>query len=104
MAADAGLGQSARVFINGAAGSGLRLPLAAVQRGDGGATAVWVVQDGKARQRAVRLGGYGEDSVPVLEGVGLGDWVVAAGGHLLREGESVKPVDRRNRPVAAGTR
>ena len=42
--------------------------------------------------------------MPVLEGVGLGDWVVAAGGHLLREGESVKPVDRRNRPVAAGTR
>lgn len=104
LAAQAGLGQSARVFISGAAGGSLRLPLAAVQRGDGGATAVWVVKDGKAHQRAVRLGGYGEDSVPVLEGVGLGDWVVAAGGHLLREGESVKPVDRRNRPVAAGAR
>ncbi len=104
MAADAGLGQSARVFITGAPGGGLRLPLAAVQRGDGGATAVWVVKDGKAHQRPVRLGGYGEDSVPVLEGVGVGDWVVAAGGHLLREGEAVKPVDRRNRPVAAGTR
>lgn len=104
MAADAGLGQSARVFITGAPGGGLRLPLAAVQRGDDGATAVWVVKDGKAHQRPVRLGGYGEDSVPVLEGVGVGDWVVAAGGHLLREGEMVKPVDRRNRPVAAGTR
>ena len=30
-----------------------------------------------------------------------GDWVVAAGGHLLREGEAVAPVDRDNRPVAA---
>lgn len=93
------LGQSARVFVADAAGGGgLRLPLAAVQRGDDGATAVWVVgTDGIARQRAVTLGGYGEDSVPVLAGVNAGDWVVAAGGHLLREGESVVPVDRRNR-------
>jgi len=27
------------------------------------------------------------------------DWVVAAGGHLLREGQKVAPVDRDNRPV-----
>jgi len=26
--------------------------------------------------------------------------VVAAGGHLLREGQKVTPVDRDNRPVA----
>ena len=104
MAADAGLGQSARVFIAGAAGGGLRLPLAAVQRGDSGATVVWLVKDGKVYQRAVRLGGYGEDRGPGLYGVGVGEWGVAAGGHLLREGEAVKPVDRRNRPVAAGTR
>ena len=104
LAAEAGLGQSARVFIADATPGGLRLPLAAVQRGEGGATAVWVVEDGKAHQRPVRLGGYGEDSVPVLAGVQAGDWVVAAGGHLLREGEKVAPVDRRNRPVAAGAR
>ena len=31
-------------------------------------------------------------------------WVVAAGGHLLREGQVVAPVDRSNRPLklAAG--
>jgi len=35
----------------------------------------------------------------VLSGVGAGDWVVAAGGHLLRAGQSVTAVDRQNRPV-----
>lgn len=104
LAADAALGQSARVYIAGRADAGLRLPLSAVQRGEDGTTAVWVVAGGKAQLRPVRLGGYGEDSVPVLGGVGPGDWVVAAGGHLLREGEQVAPVDRRNRPVAAGAR
>jgi multidrug efflux system membrane fusion protein len=36
----------------------------------------------------------------VLDGVSAGDWIVAAGGHLLRAGEVVAPVDRDNRPVA----
>ncbi len=100
------LGQSARVFVADAAAAGeLRLPLAAVQRGDNGAGSVWLVDaGGVVHQRPVRLGGYGADSVPVLEGVRAGDWIVAAGGHLLREGEQVAPVDRRNRPVAAGAR
>lgn len=102
------LGQSARVYMADASADGqLRLPLAAVQRGDGGtgASSVWVVDaGGVVHRRPVRLGGYGADSVPVLDGVKAGDWVVAAGGHLLREGEKVAPVDRRNRPVAAGAR
>ncbi|HSR66151.1 MAG TPA: efflux RND transporter periplasmic adaptor subunit, partial [Xanthomonadaceae bacterium] len=34
-------------------------------------------------------------------GLRAGDWVVAAGGHLLREGEVVAPVDRDNRPIAS---
>lgn len=103
--ADAGveLGQSARVYIAEAAhGAGLRLPLAAVQRGEGGSASVWVVDAGHALHlRPVVLGAYGEASVPVLSGVGAQDWVVAGGGHLLREGEIVRPVDRSNRPVAA---
>lgn len=104
-AAQVALGSSARVFIAGpAAGAGLRLPLAAVQRGAAGA-AVWVVDAGNvAHSRAVRLGGYAEDSVPLLAGVKAGEWVVAGGGHLLREGEKVAPVDRRNRPVVVQAR
>jgi multidrug efflux system membrane fusion protein len=49
----------------------------------------------------VQVGPFGEDSVPVLSGLPADAWVVAAGGHLLREGQAVLPVDRDNRPVAA---
>ena len=38
-------------------------------------------------------------TAPVLSGVDADDWIVAAGGHLLREGQTVAPVDRQNRPV-----
>jgi multidrug efflux system membrane fusion protein len=48
----------------------------------------------------VKIGPYGEDAVPVLEGLAPGDWVVAAGAHLLQEGQSVRPVDRHDRVVA----
>ena len=95
------LGQSMRVFIVGDhAQSVLRLPMAAVQGDVGEAAMVWVVDaSGHVRKRAVRVGPFGDDSVPVLAGVQPGDWVVAAGGHLLHEGEAVHAVDRRNRPV-----
>ncbi|MBN8798878.1 MAG: efflux RND transporter periplasmic adaptor subunit, partial [Stenotrophomonas nitritireducens] len=49
--------------------------------------------------RAVTLGAYGAPSVPVLSGLKADDWVVAAGGHLLREGQPVTAVDRGNKPV-----
>jgi multidrug efflux system membrane fusion protein len=100
------LGQSARVYVPGArraADSTLRLPLSALQRSPDGAAAVWVVKPDTLTLHLapVRAGAYGEDSVPVLSGVRANDWVVAAGGHLLREGQKVAPVDRDNRPVAA---
>ncbi len=77
------------------------LPLSAIQRGANGATAVWVVdpRTGKVKSHPVQLGRYGETDVPVLSGVGASDWVVAAGGHLLREDQPVSPVDGDNRPV-----
>ncbi|HZF97820.1 MAG TPA: efflux RND transporter periplasmic adaptor subunit, partial [Pseudoxanthomonas sp.] len=95
------LGQSARVYVQDTgARAALSVPLSAVQRGAGGATAVWVVDaGGKVRSQPVRLGAFGEDSVPVLSGLRQDQWVVASGGHLLREGQAVSPVDRDNRPV-----
>jgi len=96
------LGQSARVYVQDTdTRAALSVPLSAVQRGVGGATAVWVVDpaNGAVRSRPVQLGRFGEDSVPVLGGLKPGDWVVAAGGHLLREGQPVIPVDRDNTPV-----
>lgn len=101
------LGQSARVYVqeNGTKAA-LKLPLSAVQRGEDGKTSVWIVDpaSGKVRAQVVQLGRYGESSVPVLGGLKSTDWVVAAGGHLLREGQVVAPVDRNNRPLklAAG--
>ena len=101
------LGQSARVYVqeNGTKAA-LKLPLSAVQRGEDGKTSVWIVDraTGKERAQSVQLGRYGESSVPVLGGLKASDWVVAAGGHLLREGQVVAPVDRNNRPLkpAAG--
>ena len=96
------LGQSARVYVQETgAKAALSVPLSAIQRGAKGATAVWVVdtQSGKVESRPVQLGRYGETDVPVLSGLKAGDWVVGAGGHLLREGQPVTPVDRDNRPV-----
>ncbi len=97
------LGQSARVYVqDSGTEAGLSVPLSAVQRGASGATAVWLVDaQGKLRSRAVTLGRYGENSVPVLTGLKPDEWVVAAGGHLLREGQPVTPVDRNNKLVDA---
>jgi multidrug efflux system membrane fusion protein len=42
--------------------------------------------------------------VSLLGGVDANAWIVAAGGHLLRDGQLVAPVDRDNRPVLAPSR
>ena len=104
------LGQSARVYAIDAGGSGVSVPLAAVFAKDG-APALWVVTpeahataaDGESigtlHLVPVKLGPYGEERVPVLSGIKPGDWVLAAGVHLVREGQRVKPIDRDNRPI-----
>jgi multidrug efflux system membrane fusion protein len=96
------LGQSARVYVQDAGpGAALSVPLSAIQRGADGASAVWVVDPAthKLRSSPVRLGAYADDRAPVLDGLAANDWIVAAGGHLLREGQAVLPVDRQNRPI-----
>jgi multidrug efflux system membrane fusion protein len=95
------LGQSARVFAAAGRQGTLQLPLAAVQRGADGRSSVWVVDPAKHTLTAtpVTVGAYGVESVPVLSGVNANDWVVAAGGHLLRAGQPVVAVDRQNQPV-----
>jgi len=99
------LGQSARVYVLRDDQAPLAIPLSALQRGTHGEMAVWVVDPAKstAHLKPVRTGPIGSDSVPVVAGLTSADWVVAAGGHLLHEGEPVSPVDRDNRPVAAAS-
>ncbi|KAF1712081.1 efflux transporter periplasmic adaptor subunit [Pseudoxanthomonas kalamensis DSM 18571] len=96
------LGQSARVFLReGGDAAALSIPLSAVQKGVDGSAAVWVVDPGsrQVNSRPVKLGAYGEDSVPVLQGLAADDWIVSAGGHLLSEGQQVAPVDHDNKPL-----
>lgn len=94
------LGQSARVYIQANGEVPLSVPLSALTA-EAGAPYVWVVNpdSSKIERRPVRVGPYGEDRVPVLEGLKPEDWVVAAGVQVLREGQEVRPVDRANRAV-----
>lgn len=95
------LGQSARVYANDGDQPVVTVPLSAVHEKDGGA-ALWVVDpaDASVSLRPVTLGAYGEDYVPVPKGLAPGEWVVAAGVHLLLEGQRITPIDDQNRPVA----
>lgn len=94
------LGQSARVFIAHNGNVPLAVPLSALTA-EKGQPYVWVVDPATStlKRTHVRVGAYGEKTVPVLEGLQASDWVVAAGGQVLREGQQVRPVDRDNRVV-----
>jgi multidrug efflux system membrane fusion protein len=95
----ADLGQSARVFIASEQSVPLSVPLSALTA-ENGATYVWRVQsDNTLKRTPVQVGAYGQESVPVLSGLEATDWVVAAGVHVLHEGEPIRPVDRNNRAV-----
>lgn len=94
------LGQSARVYLAGNNNGSLSVPLAALQRGHN-RSAVFVIdpKTSTAKLVTIQTGPFGEDRVPVKSGLSQDAWVVAAGGHLLRDGQKVLPVDRDNRPV-----
>jgi membrane fusion protein, multidrug efflux system len=94
------LGQSARVFIAHNGEVPLAVPLSALTA-EQDKPYVWVVdpQSSTLKRTYVRIGAYGDKTVPVLEGLQASDWVVAAGGQVLSEGQQVRPVDRENRVV-----
>lgn len=94
------LGQSARIYLPHDALGGMSVPLAAVQR-SGNGTAVFVVdpKTNTLKLQPVQTGPFGQERVPVRSGLKPDDWIVAAGGHLLRVGQKVQAVDRDNRPV-----
>jgi multidrug efflux pump subunit AcrA (membrane-fusion protein) len=53
---------------------------------------VWVVDEGGQRvaQRAIRTGTMTPVGIAVTEGLKMGEWVVTAGVHSLREGQQVR--------------
>ncbi len=97
------LGQSARVYLDRSGGEALTVPMAALLEVDG-TPSVYVVDpvSSKLERRTVGVGRYGASRVAITGGLAPDEWVVAAGGHLLRDGQVVAPVDRDNRPVRPG--
>lgn len=95
------LGMTARVFLDaGDAPKAWMLPLSALYEKDG-QPAVWVLdpQSKRVHLESVELGSYREEGLALLGGIESSDWVVTAGVHLLVEGQTVRPIDRENRPV-----
>ena len=78
----------------------LAVPLSAVSA-EGEQSFVWVVdpENHTLQRRSVALGAYHQDQATITDGLRPGDWVVAAGVHMLREGQQVVPVDRQNRQL-----
>ncbi|GAA0622186.1 hypothetical protein GCM10009547_26290 [Sporichthya brevicatena] len=66
----------------------MSVPASALVR-DGARDTVWVVENGKAVRREVKLGAEGEEYVEVLSGVSVGDTVVVRGADEIREGAKV---------------
>lgn len=98
---NAKLGQTARVFFSGSESDAAHLiPLASLYEKDG-KPAVWLV-DTKTRQvhlTAVTVSAYREQGVVLMDGVNTQDWIIAAGVHKLREGQTIRPVDHSNKPL-----
>lgn len=96
-------GQSALVTLHNGGRQTLAVPLSAVSA-EQGQPFVWRLRADHTLERvSVRLGAYGEEQVPVLEGLSAEDWIVLAGVHLLQENQPVRPLDRDNRPVRLGS-
>ncbi|NLY58212.1 MAG: efflux RND transporter periplasmic adaptor subunit [Gammaproteobacteria bacterium] len=97
------VGQSARVFIANAEQVPLAVPLAAVSA-EAGQSFVWVVEPTTQtlQRRQVQVGSYQQNQASIVSGLEPDDWIVAAGVHMLLEGQQVLPVDRDNRSVELG--
>jgi multidrug efflux system membrane fusion protein len=95
------LGQTARVYFADAANAPQNVvPLSALYE-QAGKPAVWIV-DAKTHQvhlAAVDVVAYREQGAVLAGGVDVGQWIVTAGVHKLRDGEPISPVDAQNRPV-----
>lgn len=94
------LGQSAKVYMSSNVEAQYAVPLSAVTA-DAEQPYVWVVDAKTLRvqQRPIKIGAFGQTTVPVVQGLQGDEWVVVAGVHLLQEGQEVHPVDRANQPV-----
>jgi multidrug efflux pump subunit AcrA (membrane-fusion protein) len=82
-----GMSAVARLKVR-TASDAISVPAASVFR-DGTRDAVWVVENGTARRRAVELGAQGDDRVQVAGGLDVGESVVVRGADRVTDGEQV---------------
>lgn len=78
------------------------VPLASLLTTPRGERMLFVVEQGKARQRIVKTGIEEERYVEILEGVAPGMSVVVAGGEKLRDGMGVEVIKQASTHAAAG--
>jgi membrane fusion protein (multidrug efflux system) len=78
----------------------LQIPRTALLDGDG-PPKVFVVQDGKAAERAVSLGLSNGAMIEVVEGLKDGEQVVVVGQGAVKPGAAVRIVNTPARPAAA---
>jgi len=64
------------------------VPIAAI-RAQGSERSVFIVQDGKAKQRKVKTGLESPDWIQIVDGVKSGEEVVVASAGLLNDGRAV---------------
>ena len=74
------------------------LPLPSIYHSDDGKPAVWVYdpQTHQVGLRPVTIARYREDGVVIASGLAAGEWVVSAGVHKLRPGQTVRPYQGGN--------
>lgn len=97
------IGQSARVFVTAAnSNQQLSVPLAALTaESQNSYVLVFNPANSTLIKKPVRIGAYGRDSVPVLDGLNRQEWVVIGGVHLLQAGQKVRAVNRDNQPITS---
>lgn len=91
------LGDGFRVeakFVIWTAEKAVKVPVSALFR-SGGRSAVFVVDEGRAKERAITIGHVNGISAEVLSGLSAGDEVIVHPDDALREGARVKPRKER---------
>lgn len=84
------LGMTASVSVaNVGQQTAVVVPLSAIYQ-TGASPSVWIVKDGTASLRPVKIGEFGDGSVQVLEGLADKDIIITAGVHKLKEGQKVR--------------
>jgi membrane fusion protein (multidrug efflux system) len=97
-------GYSVRVTLNlDERTDALVVPTRAVV-GAAGSQSVYVIRDGKAERRRVRVGTDLDGRMEVFEGLAAGDTIITTGNALLRDGAAVRIVDPLAPETAAPAR